>query len=40
LSFEKKLTDKEKKLTPSEISLIVNKIKQDIQNPEFLSFES
>lgn len=40
LSFENKLADKEKKLSPSEITLIVNKIKQDIQNPEFLSFES
>jgi hypothetical protein len=40
LSFENKLVDKEKKLSPSEITLILNKIKQDIQNPEFLSFES
>lgn len=40
LSFENKLSDKGKKLSPSEITLIVNKIKQDIQNPEFLSFES
>ena len=40
LSFEDKLSNKEKKLTPSEISLIVNKIKQDIQDPGFLSFES
>ena len=40
LSFENKLSDKKRKLSPSEITLIVNKIKQDIQNPEFLSFES
>jgi hypothetical protein len=40
LSFENKLADKEKKLSPSEITLVLNKIKQDIQNPEFLSFES
>ena len=40
LSFEDKLTEKERKLTPSEITLIMNKIKQDIQDPEFLSFES
>lgn len=40
LSFENKLSEKERKLTPSEISLIINKIKKDIQDPEFLSFES
>ena len=40
LSFEDKLSDKEKKLTPSEIALIIDRIKKDIQNPEFLSFES
>jgi hypothetical protein len=27
-------------LTPSEITMIINKVKEDIQNPEFLSFES
>lgn len=40
LNFEDKLSTNEKKLTPSEISLIINRIKKDIQNPEFLSFES
>jgi hypothetical protein len=40
LSFENKLSKSERQLTPSEISLIINKVKQDIQNPEFLSFES
>lgn len=40
LSFEDRLSDKERKLTPSEISLIMNKIKKDIQDPDFLSFES
>ena len=40
LNFEDKLSNKERQLTPSEISLIINKVKEDIQNPEFLSFES
>jgi hypothetical protein len=40
LNFEDKLSNKERQLTPSEITLIVNKVKEDIQNPEFLSFES
>ena len=40
LTFEDKLADNERKLTPSEISLIIEKIKQDIQDPDFLSFES
>lgn len=40
LSFEDKLSKDDKKLTPSEISATIEKIKTDIQNPEFLSFES
>lgn len=40
LSFEEKLSDKEKKLTPSELTFALEKAKTDIQNPDFLSFES
>ena len=40
INFESKLTKEEKKLTPSEIILILKKMTNDIQNPDFLSFES
>ena len=40
LNFEERLSKTERQLTPSEISVIINKVKEDIQNPEFLSFES
>lgn len=40
INFESKLTKEEKKLTPSEIILILKKMMNDIQNPDFLSFES
>ena len=40
LNFEDKLSTTERQLTPSEISMVINKVKEDIQNPEFLSFES
>lgn len=40
LNFESKLSKEEKNLTPSEIILIIQKMSNDIQNPDFLSFES
>lgn len=40
INFESKLTKEEKKLTPSEIISILKRTMNDIQNPEFLSFES
>ena len=40
LSFQEKLSKTEKKLTPSELSSALEKTKTDIQNPDFLSFES
>ena len=40
INFESKLTKEDKKLTPSEIILILKKMTNDIQNPDFLSFES
>lgn len=40
LSFEEKLSKKEKKLTPSQVHAALEQVKIDIQNPEFLSFES
>lgn len=40
INFESKLTKDEKKLTPSEIIQILKKTMIDIQNPDFLSFES
>ena len=40
INFESKLTKEEKKLTPSEIILILKKMTNDIQNADFLSFES
>lgn len=40
LSFQEKLSKAEKKLTPSELSSALEKTKTDIQNPDFLSFES
>jgi hypothetical protein len=40
LNFEDKLSTTKRQLTPSEITMIINKVKEDIQNPEFLSFES
>ena len=40
LSFEEKLSKQDKKLSPSETASLLEKVKVDIQNPEFLSFES
>lgn len=40
INFESKLTKEEKKLTPSEIISILKRTMTDIQNPDFLSFES
>lgn len=40
LDFESKLTKNEKKLSPSEIKALLERTKKDIQNPDFLSFES
>ncbi|MDO4714216.1 MAG: hypothetical protein Q4B28_06325 [bacterium] len=40
LSFEEKLSKKERKLTPSQVHTALEQVKTDIQNPEFLSFES
>ncbi len=40
LSFEEKLSKQDKKLSPSETASLLEKVKADIQNPEFLSFES
>lgn len=40
INFESKLTKEEKKLTPSEIISILKRTMEDIQNPDFLSFES
>ena len=40
INFESKLSKEEKKLTPSEIISILKKTMIDIQNPDFLSFES
>lgn len=40
LNFEEKLSKNKKKLTPSELSTTLERIKTDIQNPDFLSFES
>ena len=36
LNFEDKLSTTERQLTPSEITMIINKVKEDIQNPEYL----
>lgn len=40
LSFEEKLSKQDKNLSPSETASLLEKVKIDIQNPEFLSFES
>ena len=40
INFESKLSKEEKNLTPSEIISILKKTMIDIQNPDFLSFES
>lgn len=40
LSFEEKLSKQNKNLSPSETASLLEKVKIDIQNPEFLSFES
>ena len=40
LSFEEKLSKQDKNLSPSETASLLEKVKTDIQNPEFLSFES
>lgn len=40
INFESKLTKEEKKLTPSEVISVLKQTMNDIQNPDFLSFES
>ena len=40
LSFEEKLSKQDKKFSPSETAALLERIKTDIQNPDFLSFES
>lgn len=40
LNFESKVGNKDIQLSPSEIQTILEEIKNDIQNPDFLSFES
>jgi len=40
LSFEERLEKSDKKLTPSELTTVLEQVKTDIQNPDFLSFES
>lgn len=40
LNFQERLSKAEKKLTPSELTSALEKTKTDIQNPDFLSFES
>ena len=40
LSFEERLEKSDKKLTPSELTTALEQVKTDIQNPDFLSFES
>lgn len=40
INFESKLSKEEKNLTPSEIVTILKRTMNDIQNPDFLAFES
>ena len=40
LSFEEKLSKQDKKFSPSETAALLERVKTDIQNPDFLSFES
>lgn len=40
INFESKLTKEEKKLTPSEVISVLKQTMLDIQNPDFLAFES